>query len=136
VWSSRPSRRFVEGAECRLGELVENPQQRLQGRIGLAAAVLPIAQGRHADAELSRELRLGKPELPADVTHIQLRGQRLGRRGQLRILCDHPIDIGIGQAFELFHVEMAPFRICLPQGLARDRQNLSSDRAGLAEMIR
>jgi hypothetical protein len=61
VQSPRLSPRFVEGAEHRLGELVENPQQRLQGRIGLAAAVLPIAQGRHADAELLGELRLGKP---------------------------------------------------------------------------
>ena len=48
---SRPLRRFVEGAECRLGELVENPQQRLQGGIGLPPAMLPLAQGRHGDVE-------------------------------------------------------------------------------------
>src|ERR1700730_11811048 len=72
VWSSRPSQRFVEGAKRRLGELVENPQQRLQGRIGPAAAVLPLAQGRHGDAERLGELRLGKPELPANVPAYSL----------------------------------------------------------------
>jgi hypothetical protein len=58
---SRPSRRFVEGAECQLGEVVEKPQQRLQGGIGLAASVLPTAQGRHGDVELLGEPRLRKP---------------------------------------------------------------------------
>jgi hypothetical protein len=110
VRSARPSRPFVEGAERGLWKFVENPQQRLQRGIGLAPSLPPFAQGRHGDVELLGELRLGEPELPADVAHTQQRGQRLGRRRQLRILCDHAIDVGIGQAFELRRLTPPPRR--------------------------
>jgi hypothetical protein len=126
----------VEGVEGRLGEFVENAQKRLHRGIGLAVAVLPIAQGRERDAEFPRELPPGEPELAANDANIQQWREPLGRRRQIRVLGDHPLDIGVGEAVEFLGVKIALLRVRLLQRLSDGHQNLSFERAGLAGKTR
>ena len=99
VWSSRPSRRFVEGAKRRLGELVEDRNSACR-----AGSVWP------RPCSQSRKVATGTWSFLASCAWVSPSFRRTSR--------------------------IFPFRICLPQRLALDHQNLSFDRAGLAEMIR
>jgi hypothetical protein len=55
---------------------------------------------------------------------------------QVRVVGDHPLDIGVGEAVEFLGVKIALLRVRLLQRLSDGHQNLSFERAGLAEMIR
>jgi hypothetical protein len=71
-------------------------------------AALPIAQGRDRDAQFIRELLLGEAEPAANLAHVVQWRQELGRRRQIRVLGDHPLDIGVGKA-RAFPASNCPF---------------------------
>jgi hypothetical protein len=55
---------------------------------------------------------------------------------QVRVVGDHPLDIGVGEAVVFLDVRIALLRVRLLQRLANGHQNLSFERAGLAGKTR
>src|SRR5260370_25618903 len=79
---------------------------------------------------------LGEVELAANLAHVVQWCQELGRRRQIRVLVNLPLDIGVGKALEFLGVELPFRRGRLVEGLSDGRQTLSFERAGRAEMTR
>jgi hypothetical protein len=59
---------------------------------------------------------LGEAKLVANLAHVVQWRQELGRRRQIRVLGDHPLDIGVGKALEFLGVELPFLRGRLVEG--------------------
>jgi hypothetical protein len=101
--------RLRERLQCRFRNAIENAQQHLDGGIGFVLAALPAPDDAYRDCQSPGELQLTEPQLSAHGANRQQRRQGLGRRREVRIFGDQPVDRGIGKAVEFLRVTFGLF---------------------------